>query len=270
MPAACPPSDVLTAFGISYPATRLSGGQGQTFRAGGWILKPAPNPTENEWIAETVAELDQNGFRVARHKRATSGAWVVSGWSAQEHLEGEHRAGTWPAIIEAGAALHRALAQIPRPTFLDARTDPWAVADRVAWGEQSREAYPELADALAPLARRLRPVSQPCQMIHGDLTGNVLFCEGQPPAVIDISPYWRPSAFAAAIVVIDALTWEGADPGLLASVETLPKIDQLLLRAAIWRLVELEETRRQSGREYSGALARHRSTHHRLFETLPE
>lgn len=270
MQALNPPPDVLTAFGITTPPARLTGGQGQTFRSGSWILKPAPNVAETEWIAGILADLDQTGFRVARHKRATSGAWVVSGWSVQEHLDGEQRTGAWPEIIAAGHALHHAFADAPRPAFLDARTDPWAVADRVAWGEQPHEAYPELAEALAPLVRRLRPVSQPCQLIHGDLTGNVLFREGQPPAVIDISPYWRPAGFAAAIVVVDALTWEGADPGLLASVETLPEIDQLLLRAAIWRLVELEETRRQSGREYPGALTRHRSIHHRLFEMLPD
>ena len=51
--------------------------------------------------------------------------------------------------------------------------------------------------------------------MHGDLTGNVLFARGLPPAVIDFSPYWRPVGFASAVVVGDALLWEGADESLL-------------------------------------------------------
>lgn len=53
-------------------------------------------------------------------------------------------------------------------------------------------------------------VQEPSQLVHGDLTGNVLFSPGKPPAVIDISPYWRTRSYARAIVLIDALTWEEA------------------------------------------------------------
>ncbi len=38
----------------------------------------------------------------------------------------------------------------------------------------------------------------------------MLFYEGLPPLVIDPSPYWRPPAFASAIVVADALVFHGA------------------------------------------------------------
>ena len=41
-------------------------------------------------------------------------------------------------------------------------------------------------------------------MIHADLTGNVLFADGLPPLVLDLSPLWRPAVAAAAIVVADA------------------------------------------------------------------
>ncbi len=34
----------------------------------------------------------------------------------------------------------------------------------------------------------------PPQLVHGDLTGNLLFHTSLPPAVIDLSPYWRPTA----------------------------------------------------------------------------
>jgi hypothetical protein len=73
------------------------------------------------------------------------------------------------------------------------------------------------------------------QLIHGDLGGNVLFHHALPPAVIDVSPYWRPAAYAAAIVVADAVAWGGAEDDL---VERLLRQqgDQLLLRAVLFRV----------------------------------
>jgi uncharacterized protein (TIGR02569 family) len=75
------------------------------------------------------------------------------------------------------------------------------------------------------------------QLVHGDLTGNVLFADGLPPAVIDFSPFWRPTGYASAIVVADALVWEGADASLLDAVAHIEGFDQLLVRALIMRAV---------------------------------
>ena len=55
--------------------------------------------------------------------------------------------------------------------------------------------------------------------------------------MIDFSPYWRPTGFASAIVVGDALLWEGADENLLAAVSHVDDFPQLLLRALIFRAV---------------------------------
>jgi hypothetical protein len=68
------------------------------------------------------------------------------------------------------------------------------------------------------LVSALRPVTAPSQLIHGDLTGNVVFDSARPPAIIDFSPYRRPAAYAAAIVAADALVWEGAARQVLDAV----------------------------------------------------
>jgi hypothetical protein len=65
----------------------------------------------------------------------------------------------------------------------------------------------------------------------------VLFDDQLPPAVIDFSPYWRPTAFASAIVVADALVWEGADESILNAVAHVEDFGQCLLRALIYRTV---------------------------------
>jgi uncharacterized protein (TIGR02569 family) len=83
----------------------------------------------------------------------------------------------------------------------------------------------------------LRPITAPSQVIHGDLTGTVLFDDELPPAVIDLSPYFRPPAFASAVVVADALVWESADASLLGALDRDADFPQYLLRALIYRAV---------------------------------
>ena len=112
----------------------------------------------------------------------------------------------------------------------------------MAWGE--RDPGSVLAAAPGPLAGQLRsllaalrPVRLPAQLIHGDLGGNVLFAAGEPPAVIDFSPYWRPAGLALAVAAVDALTWSGADPAILDELAGEPELDQLLAHAHVYRLV---------------------------------
>ncbi len=97
----------------------------------------------------------------------------------------------------------------------------------------------DFADAkhVARLAAARRPLDASDQLIHGDLIGNVLFAEGLPPAMIDLSPYWRPAPFAAAVVVADALVWEGADVALVAQTGHIDRFEQYLVRALIYRAI---------------------------------
>ncbi|MFJ7060541.1 phosphotransferase [Streptomyces microflavus] len=136
------------------------------------------------------------GFRVPRPLRSADGSGVVEGWTAAEFVEGRPGPlGQWPGVVATGRAFHAALRTQPRPGFLDRRTHPWAVADRVAWGEEEADVVAELTD---PLLALRRPVEAAAQLIHGDLTGNVLFAPGRDPAVIDFSPCWRPPLCAEA------------------------------------------------------------------------
>ena len=77
----------------------------------------------------------------------------------------------------------------------------------------------------------------PSQLVHGDLTGNVLFAGGMAPGIIDFSPYVRPAAYAIGVVISDAITWEGADLSLLEGVSGRPEMGQCLVRALIFRHV---------------------------------
>jgi uncharacterized protein (TIGR02569 family) len=135
------------------------------------------------------------------------------------------------------------------------RTHPWAVADRVAWGEASVTTLPEIAALLSRLESLRLPIAADCQLVHGDLSGNVLFASGQSPAIIDFSPYWRPAAYADAIIAVDGLLWFDAGPDLLRLADTSPDFPQMLLRALIFRLVATNERARDTAADFRDELA---------------
>lgn len=215
-----PSREVLAAFALGggHPV-RVVGGQGTTWQHGTVMLKPGCDPSVQQWLAG-LGGIEQRGFRLAEVLAAGDGRWVVDGWGAQRVLSGRPVRGPdapWPSVIAAARAFHQAVASVPRPAFLGARTDAWAVADRAAWGEVAVDLAP---DALE-LVRRLAPAAGatgPAQLVHGDLTGNVLLDEPRAAGIIDVSAYWRPAQYAEGVVVADALAWHRARPDLPAVV----------------------------------------------------
>ena len=265
-----PGPEVLASFGASADPVMLPGGQGTAWRAGEVVLKPTGDLRAARWTADLYHELairPAPGFRVPRPLGTVAGdglagdgaagdgaagEWVArdpggGDWVAWQWLPGEPASWSgvspfWPSLIAASQAFHAALAGRPAPSWLGTDGSQWTVGDQVAWGE--RDPCSVLAAASGPLAAQLRsllaalrPVRLPAQLIHGDLGGNVLFASGEPPAVIDFSPYWRPAGLALAVAAVDALTWRGADPAILGELADQPELDQLLARAHVCRLV---------------------------------
>ncbi|MGV9314702.1 TIGR02569 family protein [Streptomyces sp. NPDC003691] len=239
-----PPAAVLTAFGATAPAVPLTGGQGAVtaLRYGALVLKPVALPAGANWCAGVLHHLpDGEGFRVARPVLGTDGTWSVDGWEAWHWLPGAADPYRPDEVIRAGTAFHAALAGLPRPRFLDVRDDPWAAADRLAFGTGDGDGGSGAAGApgavlLKTLLAERRPVRSPAQLVHGDLLGNVLFAPGTPPAVIDWAVYWRPAAWAAAVVAVDAVCWWEQGAPLLERWSALPEWRQMLLRALVFRI----------------------------------
>ena len=151
-------------------------------------------------------------------------------------MPGEHRPASWLEVIRAGEAFHASVSREPRPDFLDRRTHRWAIADRVAWDELPFRPYVDIPH-VAALAAARKPIAAASQIVHGDLSGNVLLADGQPPAIIDLTAYWRPPPYASAIVVADGLVWEGAADALLDTASDVVEFGQYLIRALIFRLL---------------------------------
>ncbi|MDQ2839005.1 MAG: hypothetical protein M3Y77_10575 [Actinomycetota bacterium] len=233
-----PSAAVLAAFGLGRDPAPLPGGQGRSWRVGDVVVKPLDaDPAAIEWQASVLGRLDgRSEFRVSVPLHTLTGGWVEAGWTAWRFQPGAPADRRWIDIIEVGEQLHAALAAEAAPPFLAGRADRWSIGDRVAWGELPATDYAGVKH-LDVLVAACRPVAGRDQLVHGDLTGNVLFHDQLPPLVIDLSPYWRPPAFAAAVVVADALVFEGAIEGDFEQLLQDDQFSQYLLRALIYRAV---------------------------------
>ena len=72
---------------------------------------------------------------------------------------------------------------------------------------------------LSRLVAALRPVDAPSQLVHGDLTGNVLFAPGLPPAVIELLSVLAAHCLRVGRGRRRCPVWEGADESLLGAVD---------------------------------------------------
>ncbi|RRO15603.1 TIGR02569 family protein [Saccharopolyspora rhizosphaerae] len=230
-----PPPHVCAAFGARVEEPEALEGA-VAWRCGEIVLKPAANTAEAAWVAQTLDALEPDDVRVSRPVRSTDGRWVVSGWSASRDVTGRPEP-RHDEVVAMSLRLHAASRYLSRPRFLQLRQDIYALADRMAWGEEEYALPQEKGGRLYDvLAGSRRPMQTQPQVVHGDLFGNVLFAGDASPGVIDFNAYWRPAEWAAAVVVIDSLAWGGADPAIVERWSHLTDWPQALLRALLFRL----------------------------------
>ena len=239
-----PPPSVLAGFTLEGDPQPLPGGEGVTARVGDAVLKLVHDVDEAAWTQALLAAIDPDGFRRPEPiAAAATGDWVVEGWVASTWLDGLRPAAPdWERVMAAGDAFAdaaaRACSAADARAALAHRTHRWAVADRVAWGEEEVDLAPDAAALIGRLSAFLDPAPRGGQIVHGDLTGNVFLGGDDIPVVLDVSPYVRPRRWAAAVVVADAVLWNGAPPALAAGFVTgTPDGRDLLARALGFRLV---------------------------------
>mgnify|MGYP000231554624 CR=1 FL=1 len=246
----------MTAFGVKGGAPEpLGDGWDSGWRSGEIVLSQISDHARAAWSANTRESLFVDGLRLARPVRSTDGRYVVAGWRADTFVEGSPEP-RHDEVISAAVRLHEATAKLERPRFLtQAPVPPWTdvdvftAADRVVWDERLLKSLPlgapeiedtphrtEARELLEHLAVLRTPTKSTSQLVHGDLYGTVLFSGAAAPGITDITPYWRPAAWAAGVVVVDALSWGNADDGLIERWEDFSEWPQMLLRALMFRL----------------------------------
>ncbi len=230
-----PDMSVLDAFAARGEPRQVSGGRGLVWRCGDVAFKPVDDDS-HDWTCDVYDGWPADArVGVPQPLRTRDGTWSIDGWGAHVWVDG----GT--AVVaddpvwfrRAAEDFHSVTAPLSRPAFLDDRHDPWAIGDRVAFGEQEPVAANDFVQqALAGCGH----LTEPSQVVHGDLTGNVLRAADDRAFVIDWPAYFRPVAWAMAVVVTDAVCWEGADSSLLHTWDDLPSWPQMLRRALAYRV----------------------------------
>lgn len=241
IPEEFPPTHVLDAFGLRGDPEKLAGGQGNSYLVGSFILKREQHEALAQGTAEIVSDLVVDGLRIPQPLRSTSSRMVEDGWTAYRRVSGKEQKGRFEEKLEISTRLHNALAQIQKPAFLDGRTHPWAIADAFVWDGRPLEMEDRIKTLVGTLQSHIHPIDVESQLIHGDLSGNILFAEDESPAIIDFSLYWRPSWYANAIILTDVVVWEDHPLTTIESFLSNETYRQLLLRAALWRIVTIQE-----------------------------
>jgi len=245
-----PSSRVLDLFAVPGQVRPVPGGRGVSVVAGDLVLSPGRDAGTAAWLNPALARLavdldqrDARAVRLAVPVPARDGSWVVEGWGASRYEPRTAVCHDLPVLVATGRLLHAHLARaFRRPPPLHRRQDRWAVADRAAFsdpGALSSAVAPEdpRSGFLVRLAKRVDAAwSAPAQLVHGDLAGNVLLDAQGVPVVIDVSPYWRPVAWAEAVCVLDAVLWLGADARALEAWRRGAEL-QGMLRAMAFRVL---------------------------------
>lgn len=251
-----PPEHVLQTFGLTaHPPIAMGNQWTGGWRVGEVVLSMVPDHARAAWSATVRENLYVDGLRIARPFRSTDGRYVVSGWRADTYIAGAPEP-RHDEVLQVAERLHEAIADLDRPRFLLQQPAPpitdvdvFTAADRAAWEDvplrTARSAQidePTTEDGkvsvhmLKTLATLRKKVESPSQVVHGDLFGTVLFAGAAAPGITDIVPYYRPAAWASAVVVVDSLAWGGADEALVDRWSDQPEWPQMMLRATMFRL----------------------------------
>ncbi|WP_114906951.1 aminoglycoside phosphotransferase [Ornithinimicrobium murale] len=237
-----PSPRVFDLFAVPEHPVPVDGGRGHSVRAGDLVLSPGRDEATAQWLNPVLARLsadldhqEPRSVRVAMPIPTRDLRWVVDGWGASR-FEPDARPCRDLDVLRATARLlhaHLASAVPEPPAALAARDDRWRRAEQATFGEDPPLGIlgPDLADEWVRT-----PDLGPGQLVHADLAGNVLLDATGLPVVIDVAPSWRPVLWAEAVLVLDAVLWQGADPAVLREWSAGDR-RQAMLRAALFRVL---------------------------------
>lgn len=232
-------NDILNAFHLNGEIKTLEGGQNTSVRVNDAVLKPVGDNVQFcEWSLGILNEIDPHKYRLSKPIISCNGTFIYNGWCCSRFEPGEHRDGDIKNKLEVSRLFHHDLADI-NITNIPIGNDPWSISQCIAWQKEnlpqniSKAAYKILEELITKV--KLNGYYK-VQIVHADLSGNILFDKILDPLIIDFSPTVAPVEYAEAILVCDCIAWQGSpitDLGLLGNSEY---IIEMILRAVIFRL----------------------------------
>jgi len=230
--------EVIQKFSSNPDFSILHGGQGDAFRSGNLVIKKVFEPEKYRWYAELLSRHPFFDVKYSRPVRSLSGSFIEEGYGATQFLDGEFIAGRMKEKIQASKTFNRQLKDIPKPKNFNLWISPWTRAQNLAWNnfQLPVEFDTNASRDLGELFRLWKPIDLPVQLIHVDLSGNILF-DGDVPVIIDFTPGFFPKEYAEVLLLSDSIAWFD-EP--LESLDLLPinkeSTFQMLLRAVLFRL----------------------------------
>ncbi|MBN1649154.1 MAG: hypothetical protein JW874_14045 [Spirochaetales bacterium] len=217
---------------------KLDGGSSDVFRAGGIVIKPIHEIQKYSWSAGTLSGISFDGIRYSMPVRSKNGNWTENGYGATRYLPGIFCRNRISEKIEAARIFHQYLKDIEKPDDSGFWNSPYDYANSFSWGgcELPVNVPEKPRGIIAELISYRKNIDLPVQLIHSDLSGNILF-DNEDPLIIDFSPAYYPAEYAIAILLADSVAWHGQGTEILNFCE-IDKITwvQLVLRALLFRI----------------------------------
>jgi hypothetical protein len=136
-------------------------------------------------------------------------------------------------------------------------------------GEHDMNRWNDVLHASAALHEALATVEEPSWMRSSSACyqrcDRFAWDEGQPPGIIDFTPYWRPALYASAIMIVDAISVREASNDLIDNFLERKDGQQMLLRAALFRAGTYGQQQ-----FYDYYFAGYRQFTHALFDRLED
>lgn len=230
--------EILHSFNLSGDIVALEGGQNTSVRVSNAVLKPVDDVKHCEWLLNVMHQINPQGYRVSKPIRSKYGTFVSKGWACTHYETGQDMKGRVEEKLQVSRLLHRDLSTVATMDYPPA-DNPWSKGHRIAWqlDELPRELPKEIKLCLIDLLGRVSLKKRyKVQIVHSDLSGNILFDQGLSPLVIDFSPTIAPVEYAEAILVCDCIAWQGSEVSEIALLPVDERYREMIIRAIIFRL----------------------------------
>ncbi len=229
---------VIDAFCDSKDFEPLEGGQGDSIKAGNLVLKPADNESYTITIAKIWNSLNPSGYKIAKHVLSKKGNFIEMGYSATEYLNIHEKPLALNEKLAVSKSFHKNLKELNVKT-LPFSDDPWTNANKILWKNERAEDYvsEQSLDFVKNILASLSKIDDEYQLIHADLSGNILFDENNFPVVIDFSPTIVPVKFADSIIVADSIAWQNAPLSSLKLLEPIHEYKKYVKYAIAFRII---------------------------------